>query len=96
MKDEMNEKLNKDARWDKDAEFSRCKLDKQNCLLESKQARRFYLIWLANVNVFEEWCQRIRKVISTYQRVMSIYHYSLNIMMKSILFELLTLKTRFY
>jgi hypothetical protein len=46
------------------------------CSNESKR-KSFYLIWLASVNVFEEWCQCIRRVMSSYQRVMSVYHYSI-------------------
>ncbi len=36
----------------------------------------FFLIWLADVNVSKEWCQRIRRMMSRYQQMMSVYHYS--------------------
>ncbi len=48
-----------------------CKWCKDFCFTKSS-----FLIWLTNVNVFEEWCQRIRRMMSMYQRVMSVYHYS--------------------
>ncbi len=59
-----------------DAEFSKMNsINRITCLNRSKR-RGFYLIRLASVNVFEEWCQRIQKMMSRYQWVMSVYHYS--------------------
>jgi hypothetical protein len=44
------------------------------CSNRDKQ-KDFYLFWLASVNVFEEWCQCIRRMMLLYQWVMSVYHY---------------------
>jgi hypothetical protein len=47
-----------------------CEWCKDFCFTKSS-----FLIWLADVNVSGEWCQCIRRVMSSYQRVMSVYHY---------------------
>jgi hypothetical protein len=44
--------------------FARCELDKRDVACSDRDKRKtFYFIWLADVNVIEEWCYLNRRIM---------------------------------